>query len=63
MFCTTLYVDDGASIIFNGFAIIAEGTSIRADYLSVIEFGDNFYCNKNCILGALIELNLEIIIY
>lgn len=47
-FDTTLYVDDGASIIFNGFAIIAEGTSIRADHLSVIEFGDNFYCNKNC---------------
>lgn len=35
-------------IIFNGIAELSYGVSFRAIGKSIIEIGDNFYCNKNC---------------
>ena len=32
----------------NAMCVIGQGTTIRCDKNAVIEFGKNFYCNKNC---------------
>lgn len=41
-------VKKGAVVIFEGSAIIGEGTGLRCDEDSEIQFGDRFFCNKNC---------------
>lgn len=38
----SLYLGSKSSIIFNGFTVISEGSSIRCDKNSHIEFGENF---------------------
>lgn len=41
-----------SSIIFHGRCTISEGTVVRLECGSVIEFGDNFYMNKNCYIRS-----------
>lgn len=43
-----IYMEDGAKLIMNAMCVIGQGTTIRCDKNAVIEFGKNFYCNKNC---------------
>ena len=43
-----IYLEDGARLIMNAMCVIGQGTTIRCDKNAVIEFGRNFYCNKNC---------------
>ena len=43
-----IYLEDGAKLIMNAMCVIGQGTTIRCDKNAFIEFGRNFYCNKNC---------------
>lgn len=47
-----LYLDEGAKLIFHGMTVISEGSVLRCDKDSIIEFGKNFYCNKNCFMRS-----------
>lgn len=47
-FKSGIHLSKGATLIFNGMTVIAEGCVLRCDKDSSIEFGKDFYCNKNC---------------
>lgn len=46
-FITGIHLDQNSQLIFKGKAIISEGCVLRCEKDSIIQFGDNFYCNKN----------------
>ena len=55
---TTIYLDPKSKIIFLGKAIISEGTTLRCDQDSIIEIGDNFYCNCNCFISSTSKIQI-----
>lgn len=44
----SIRLSPNAKIVFYGKARFSEGIVIRLDKSAQMEFGDNFYCNKNC---------------
>lgn len=40
-----------------GKAVISEGTVLRCDKQSTIEFGSNFYCNSNCYMRSTSQIS------
>lgn len=47
-----ILIADGGRIVFRGKAVISQGTVLRCDKQSIIEFGSNFYCNSNCYMRS-----------
>ncbi len=43
-------ISENAVLIFHGSAVLSSGTQIIAN--GKLEFGDNFYCNSNCLINA-----------
>ncbi len=51
-FRSRILIGNGSKIVFRGKAIISQGTVLRCDKNSSIEFGNNFYCNSNCYIRS-----------
>lgn len=47
-----ILIGNGGKIVFAGSAVISQGTVLRCDKNSIIEFGDNFYCNSDCYMRS-----------
>ena len=51
-FKSGILISTGGRIIFEGRAVISQGTVLRCDRNAKIIIGDNFYCNCNCFLRS-----------
>ena len=49
---TTILLDSKSKLFFQGKAVISEGTTLRCNQDSIMEIGDNFYCNCNCFISS-----------
>lgn len=47
---TRLYVEEDSRIVFEGRAFISKGCSLRVDSGGILEIGNGFIANKNCII-------------
>ena len=59
-FYSGLHIAKGGCIIFKGKAIISQGTVLRCDKHSTIEFGDDFYCNCNCYMRSTCKISFGV---